>query len=72
MRNKAESLAEHPVAYSVLEFCREFSIGRSTAYEEMKSGRLKYRKCGVRTIIAYEDAIRWLRALPGRLDGDDW
>jgi hypothetical protein len=33
-------------------------------YEEIKSGRLRARKIGKRTIIIVEDAEDWLRALP--------
>jgi excisionase family DNA binding protein len=53
-------------AYSVEKFGRAFNIGRSTVYEEIRSGRLKARKVGARTLIAHEDAMAWLKALPAR------
>jgi excisionase family DNA binding protein len=53
-------------AYSVANFGRAFSVGRSTIYEEIRAGRLKVRKVGARTIITYEDAMAWLHALPSR------
>ena len=33
-------------------------------YEELKSGRLRGRKVGRRTIITQDDAEDWLRRLP--------
>lgn len=55
-------------AYSVEGFGENFSIGRSTIYEEIRAGRLKVRKAGARTLIAHEDALAWLNALPIRSD----
>jgi hypothetical protein len=46
-------------AYTIPEFCRDFAIGRSRAYEEIASGRLKAFKIGVSTRIAGEDALAW-------------
>jgi excisionase family DNA binding protein len=56
--------AQH--AYSIDEFRAAFSIGRSVVYEEIRTGRLRARKVGSRTLIAREDAIEWLRNLPVR------
>jgi excisionase family DNA binding protein len=55
-----------PMAYSIANFGRFFSIGRSTIYEEIRSGRLKIHKAGARTLISHDDAIAWLNALPTR------
>ena len=46
------------------EFCQRYGPGRTTAYEELKSGRLRGRKIGRRTIITEDDAENWLRNLP--------
>jgi excisionase family DNA binding protein len=51
-------------AMSVDQFCREYGLGRTTTYEEIKTGRLRARKCGKRTIISEDDAEDWLRCLP--------
>ena len=51
-------------AYSVENFCLAFDIGRSKVFEEISAGRLKAHKAGTRTIIALEDGIAWLNALP--------
>ena len=51
-------------AFSIEEFCRRYGVGRTTAYAEMKAGRLRRRKVGKRSIIAEEDAEAWFHALP--------
>jgi hypothetical protein len=45
-------------------FCERYGLGRTKAYEELKSGRLRGRKIGKRTIITEDDAEEWLRHLP--------
>jgi hypothetical protein len=50
--------------YSVEEFARRHDIGRTTAYEEIKAGRLIARKVQGRTIILEEDAKTWRESLP--------
>jgi hypothetical protein len=51
-------------AMSIAEFCERYGPGRTKAYEELKSGRLRGRKIGKRTIITEDDAEDWLRCLP--------
>lgn len=51
-------------AMSIDEFCERYGIGRTTAYEEIKEGRLRARKCGKRTIITDDDGDDWLLRLP--------
>jgi excisionase family DNA binding protein len=51
-------------AMSVPEFCERYNVGRTLAYEEINSGRLRARKVGKRTIITDDDAEDWLRSLP--------
>jgi excisionase family DNA binding protein len=46
-------------AYTINEFCREFAVGRSSAYEEIRAGRLRAYKQGASTRIAGEDALAW-------------
>lgn len=53
-------------ALSIIDFCRWAAIGRTAAYEELKSGRLRARKCGRRTIIPMTEAERWLTSLPAQ------
>ena len=49
---------------SIAEFCQRYGLGRTTAYEEIKTGRLRGRKVRKRTLIAEDDAEDWLRQLP--------
>ena len=49
---------------SVARFSEEYAIGRTKTYEELKSGRLRGRKIGKRTIISQYDAETWLQQLP--------
>jgi hypothetical protein len=51
-------------AMSLAQFCQRYSIGRTRAYEELKSGRLRGRKVGRRTIITDDDAEDWMWRLP--------
>jgi hypothetical protein len=51
-------------AMSIDAFCARYGLGRTKTYEELKSGRLRGRKIGKRTIICEEDAENWLRHLP--------
>ena len=52
--------------YTILEFCRDFGIGRSFAYDEIKAGRLRTFKVGAATRIAGEDAMAWRELYRGR------
>jgi excisionase family DNA binding protein len=52
------------LGYSVHESAKLASVGRSTIYEELASGRLRGRKLGRRTIITGVDLREWLAALP--------
>jgi predicted DNA-binding transcriptional regulator AlpA len=51
-------------AMNIPEFCERYGPGRTKAYEELKSGRLRARKIGKRTVITDDDAEEWLRHLP--------
>ena len=62
-----DGLATHggnKAAYTIAEFCASYGIGRSLAYEEISSGRLRTRKVGRRTLVLFADAQAWARALP--------
>ena len=60
----AQSSASKLRARSIDQFCQCFAVGRTTAYEQIKMGRLRARKVGKRTIITDDDAEEWLRNLP--------
>lgn len=50
-------------AFSVAEFCNRYDVGRTTAYGEIKSGRLKIVKVGKRTLVPADAAEFWLENL---------
>jgi excisionase family DNA binding protein len=54
----------NPSAFSIKDFCDQYGIGRTTAYEEIKAGRLKAVKVGRRTLVPVESGQDWLQALP--------
>jgi len=56
--------APAPPCYSLATFCAAYSIGRSFAYEQIKTGKLKAQKAGDRVLIPREDAEAWRRSLP--------
>ena len=49
-----------PLAVPIPEAARLSGCGRSTLYSEIKSGNLKIRKVGRRTIVALDDLKAWL------------
>jgi excisionase family DNA binding protein len=51
-------------AISVEEFCRRFGVGRTLTYELIKTGKLKVKKCGRRTLIPMAAAQAWFDGLP--------
>ena len=50
-------------ALSVTEFCQAAGIGRTTAYAELKTGRLHSVTCGTRRLIPYSEVNAWLERL---------
>ena len=53
-----------PGAFDLLEFCGWARISRTTAYEEIKSGRLIVRRIGSKPLITIEEAKAWFARLP--------
>ena len=51
-------------AFSLNEFCNRYGIGRTTAYEEIKAGRLQVVKAGKRSLVPADAAESWLQNLP--------
>jgi excisionase family DNA binding protein len=64
MKDTQEVAEPRPRAMGVDDFCDRYDVSRTTAYEQIKAGRLRALKCGKRTIIAEDDAEDWLRRLP--------
>jgi hypothetical protein len=57
---------EPALAHSVEGASRRATCGRTLLYAAIKSGHLKARKIGRRTIILDEDLRDWLASLPTR------
>ena len=51
-------------ALSPAEFCKAYGIKLTKFYELLKSGELRARKCGRRTLVSVAEAERWFRELP--------
>jgi hypothetical protein len=51
-------------AMSMADFTRWAGIGRTTAWKEIKEGRLRAIKVSARTLITFADASRWLENCP--------
>ena len=51
-------------AFTVDEFCKRNDMCRATFYALLKSGQLKAKKRGARTIILAADEHAWLKSLP--------
>jgi excisionase family DNA binding protein len=50
--------------FSINEFCSRYGVGRTTAYEEIKAGRLQVVKAGKRTLVPADAAESWIKNLP--------
>ena len=51
------------LAFSVIEACQRVGIGRTRLYEELRTGSLRHKKVGTRTIILSTDLDTWLANL---------
>jgi hypothetical protein len=59
-------------ALKLNEFCAWAGIGRTTAYEEIGSGRLTIVKVGRRSLIRISDAENWLSELKALSKPREW
>ena len=51
-------------SFSLRTFCDRNDIGLTTAYAEIKVGRLTVHKAGTRTLVFEEDEDAWRASLP--------
>src|SRR5215471_10518640 len=49
---------------TVKEFCRRYSIGKTTTDNLLNTGAIAAKKFGTRTVIDPESAERWFQGLP--------
>jgi excisionase family DNA binding protein len=59
----------HPLGgmSTINEFCQRNSIGRSYVYEQIRDGKLKAVKAGSKTLITFDEELRWRKSLPQTL-----
>lgn len=57
------------LAFSIPEFLANFKVGRTTAYEEIGSGRLATYKVGRRRYVSAHAAADWQRKLEAETSG---
>jgi len=50
------------LAYTISDFARVASVGKTTIYEEIAAGRLIAAKIGAKTLIPADRAREWLRS----------
>ena len=55
---------EKPFAHTIDDTALHAKCGRTTIYAAIKSGHLKARKIGRRTIVLDDDLRGWLGSLP--------
>ena len=60
MKNASFSNA---MAYSVDEVVGLTKISRATLYQKMKSGNLRFKKLGRRTLVLHDDLTSFLKSL---------
>jgi excisionase family DNA binding protein len=56
--------APRQLAFSIPEVCRITGFGRTTIYAALRSGDLKARRYGRRTLVLEQDLLRFLNELP--------
>ena len=59
-----DTSANQPHVFTVSQFCERNNMSRTTFYELLKSGDLKAKKRGSRTIVLASDETAWLNSLP--------
>jgi excisionase family DNA binding protein len=64
MNTRIPARRENALAHSIEDAARRTSCGRTLIYAAIKSGALKARKVGRRTVILDEDLRTWLASLP--------
>ncbi len=69
MASTVKSTAPQRRAMSVRDFCTEYGVSRSKAYELFREGAVRPVKLGVKTLIRVDEAEAWLASLPERQEG---
>lgn len=54
----------NPISLTIDEACKQTGIGRTKLYELLRSGEIKRRKLGQRTLILSDELKAYVTALP--------
>jgi hypothetical protein len=65
-----QALLERPLAHTIEDAARLSTICRTSVYAAIKSGELKTRKHGKRTLVLDRDLRAWLEAMPASPRGE--
>jgi excisionase family DNA binding protein len=57
-------LKMNPPALTLRDFCDAYRVCRETAYQQIRTGRLRAVKLGRKTLILRADAEVWAASLP--------
>jgi excisionase family DNA binding protein len=57
-------MAPETLSFTIPAFCSATGLGRSRVYELLAAGELKAVRCGGRTLIAADEAKRFIKSLP--------
>jgi hypothetical protein len=68
LERRSEQSRRDPLAYTIDELRDASCVCRSKIYSEIKSGHLKARKLGKRTLVLHSDAMDWLQSFPTGLN----
>jgi excisionase family DNA binding protein len=61
-KHKANKMS--PPAMTLKDFCDAYRVCRETAYQQIRTGRLRAVKVGRKTLIMHADAEVWAASLP--------
>jgi excisionase family DNA binding protein len=64
LKGRRHIMQAMPLALTVQEACAAARIGRTRFYEAVRSGALRVRKHGKRSLVLCDDLRRWLESLP--------
>lgn len=70
-RRKMQWMDMHKLAYSMAETVAASGRSRSDIYRALRSGELKAKKRGTRTLILVDELKRWLAGLPNWTPADE-
>ena len=62
--NPSDPLSDQNILITIPDFCRQFRVGRTKAYDLINMDEVEAVKVGRRTLIVLASALRWAASLP--------